>query len=92
MYLIKSPSFRVLVTSLNKIQIPNMIHEAIKVSEWKGSILEEINVLEKNKNWEIADLPSEKHPVGCKWIFTIKHKADGSVDRFKTQLVAKGLT
>ena len=31
-----------------------------------------------------------KHLVGCKWIFTIKFKPDGSIERYKARLVAKG--
>ncbi|RVW44655.1 Copia protein [Vitis vinifera] len=42
--------------------------------------------------WTITDLPVGKRPVGCKWIFTIKYKADGSVERFKARLVARGFT
>jgi hypothetical protein len=34
----------------------------------------------------------EKKPVGCKWIFNLKHRADGTIDRFKARLVAKGYT
>ena len=30
--------------------------------------------------------------MGCKWVFTIKHKAYGTIDRYKARLVAKGFT
>ena len=30
--------------------------------------------------------------MGCKWIFTIKYKPDGSINRYKAGLVAKGFT
>ncbi|RVW87243.1 Retrovirus-related Pol polyprotein from transposon RE1 [Vitis vinifera] len=46
----------------------------------------------QNGTWTITDLPVGKRPVGCKWIFTIKYKADGSVERFKARLVARGFT
>lgn len=37
-------------------------------------------------------LPEGRKTVGCKWIFSIKYKADGSIDRYKARLVAKGYT
>ena len=37
-------------------------------------------------------LPKGKKTVGCKWIFSIKYKADGSIDRHKARLVAKEYT
>ncbi|RVW69137.1 Retrovirus-related Pol polyprotein from transposon RE1 [Vitis vinifera] len=40
----------------------------------------------QNGTWTITDFPIGKRPVGCKWIFTIKYKADGSVERFKARL------
>lgn len=39
-----------------------------------------------------VELPRGKKTVGCKWVFTIKFKSDGSVERYKTNLVAKGFT
>lgn len=30
--------------------------------------------------------------VGCKWVFTIKFESDGSIERYKVRLVAKGFT
>lgn len=53
---------------------------------------EEMDALEKNKTWEIVEKPKEKNLVGCKWVFTLKYKADGSLERYKARLVAKGYT
>ena len=48
--------------------------------------------LAKNGMWEVCELLSEKRPVGCKWVFTIKRKVDGTIERYKVRLVAKGYT
>ena len=53
---------------------------------------EEMKALEKNGTWEIVERPGGKKPVGCKWIYTVKHKSDGTIDRYKARLVAKGFT
>ena len=34
----------------------------------------------------------EKKPVGCKWVFTVKYIGDGTIERYKYGLVAKGFT
>ena len=34
----------------------------------------------------------EKKIVGCRWVFSIKYKVDGLIDRYKARLVAKGFT
>ena len=46
----------------------------------------------KNGTWEVMTFPRGKKPVGCKWVFTVKYKADGTVERYKACLVAKGFT
>ena len=46
----------------------------------------------KNGTWNIMSLPLGKKPVGCKWIFMLKHKVDGMIDRYNARLVAKGYT
>ncbi|RVW40614.1 Retrovirus-related Pol polyprotein from transposon RE1 [Vitis vinifera] len=82
-----SPSYRAFATSLDDTQVPNTIQEALKISEWKKAVQDEIDALEKNGTWTITDLPVGKRPVGCKWIFTIKYKADGSVEKIQGSLV-----
>ena len=51
-----------------------------------------MSALKRNSTWELSDLPEGKQPVGCKWIFNIKFRPDGNVDRHKARLVAKGFT
>nr|CAN77272.1 hypothetical protein VITISV_018551 [Vitis vinifera] len=80
------------VSVLDSVQVPNSIQEALKNPEWRKAVSEEIKALEKNGTRVISDLPHGKKPVGCKWIFTIKHKVDGSIERLKARLVAKGFT
>ena len=48
--------------------------------------------LQKNETWELVECPPGKKPVGCHWIYTVKYKAYGSIERFKVRLVAKGYT
>ncbi|CAH9104475.1 unnamed protein product, partial [Cuscuta europaea] len=51
-----------------------------------------MNALEKNQTWQVVELPKNKPTVGCKWVFTPKFKADGTLERYKARLVVKGYT
>ncbi|XP_056692275.1 uncharacterized mitochondrial protein AtMg00820-like [Spinacia oleracea] len=52
----------------------------------------EIEALLNNQTWEMVDLPPGKRPIGCKWVFKVKLKADGTLERCKARLVAQGYT
>jgi len=45
-----------------------------------------------NHTWTLTHLPKGKKTIGCKWVFKIKNKTDGSIQRYKARLVAKGFT
>ena len=51
-----------------------------------------MKALKKDNTWELVQFPKGKTTVGCKWLFTIKHKSNGTVERYKAHLVAKGFT
>ena len=53
---------------------------------------EEIDAIEWNDTWELCELPKGKKMVGLKWMYKTKCKSDGSVERYKAKLVAKGFT
>lgn len=51
-----------------------------------------MKILEKNQTWELVELPKRKKVITCKWVYTIKYKANETIKRYKTKLVAKGYT
>ena len=53
---------------------------------------EELDALSKNHTWDLVALPPRKSMVGCKWIYKIKTRFDGSIEHYKTHLVAKDFT
>lgn len=71
---------------------PSCYDEAKGVHEWEKAMEEEISALDKNKTWELVPKPKDIEPVSCKWVYKIKRKADGTVDRYKARLVARGFT
>ena len=87
-----STGYRAFTSNLDRVKIPRNVEEALEISEWREVVMEEIKALEKNGTWEVMNLPRGKRPVGCKWVFAIKYRADGTVERYKARLVAKGFT
>jgi hypothetical protein len=43
-----------------------------------------------NKTWHLVPPAPSRNVIDCKWVYKVKHKVDGSIDRYKAQLVAKG--
>lgn len=78
--------------NLSMVREPSSFKEAIQHPQWMDAINAELQAVTDNHTWIITDLPPDKMPIGCKWIFKIKLKADGSVERYKARLVAKGYT
>ncbi|KAB2595492.1 hypothetical protein D8674_030942 [Pyrus ussuriensis x Pyrus communis] len=72
---------------------PRTFKEAMSSSKaplWKEAIKSEMESILENNTWELVDLPPGSKLIGHKWIFKKKLKADGTIDKFKTRLVAKG--
>lgn len=53
---------------------------------------DDLHALVRNDTWILQNLPPDKHTVGCKWVFRLKYKSDGTLDKYKARLVAKGFT
>ncbi|KAL0401884.1 UNVERIFIED_CONTAM: Retrovirus-related Pol polyprotein from transposon TNT 1-94 [Sesamum latifolium] len=77
------------LASLSILQEPKSFSEAVKHVEWRDAMQAELDALEQNHTWRFTTLPTHKRPIGCKWVFKTKLRADGSVERYKARLVAK---
>ena len=56
----------------------------------KEAINSEVESIKQNHTWELVDLPLGSKPIGYKWIFKRKLKANCTIDKYKARLVAKG--
>eukprot|EP00253_Pinus_taeda_P032392 PITA_32392 len=68
---------------------PTSFKEAFSHDEWKEAMQKEHDALIKNDTWKLVDPPLGTKPIGCKWVYKNKYKADGSLDKHKAKLVAK---
>lgn len=75
---------------MNNITEPQCYETTCKDPCWVEAMNKELEALHSNGTWDLIDLPPNVKPIGNKWVYKIKHKADGSIERYKTRLVAKG--
>lgn len=74
---------------------PRSFKEAISgphAEHWRAAIRVEIEALKRCNTWDVTDLPRTRRAIGCKWVFKIKLNSDGSVNKFKARMVAKGFS
>lgn len=87
-----SPCHKRFCLSISSLTEPKTYKQACKFDCWNLAMKSELDALASTNTWSVVDLPEGKQPIGCKWVYKIKHHADGSIERYKARLVAKGYT
>lgn len=84
-----SKSYASCVSQLSSIYIPSNVHEALADPRWTKEILNEMVALENNNTLDNVTLPRGEKTLGCIWVLTIKHKTDGTIERYKACMFLK---
>jgi hypothetical protein len=87
-----APSYQVFLANIFVVSEPKTFSQAVTDQQWCEAMKQEISTLEQNQTWSLVSLPSEKKPVDSRWIYKLKYKSDGSIERYKARLVAQGYT
>lgn len=67
----------------------NSYTQAITYTKWQQVMKVHLDALEANKTWGMVPYQKHKKPIASKWVYRIKYKSDGTVDKLKARLVAK---
>ena len=67
---------------------PASLEEALADPSWKAAMQAEYDSIMKNDTWELVDRPAQRKVIGTKWVWKVKHKSDGTLEKFKARLVA----
>ncbi|KAL0303319.1 UNVERIFIED_CONTAM: Retrovirus-related Pol polyprotein from transposon RE2 [Sesamum radiatum] len=78
------------VAQLSILSRTEVLYSSSGHLEWEKAMVEELKALETNNTWEVTSLPAGKKAVGSRWVYKLKLNSDGSVNRYKASLVAKG--
>lgn len=74
--------------TLSTIIVPSCYSQAVQHECWQKAMQEELQALQDNHTWDIVSCPPAVKPIGCKWVYSIKLRSDGTLDRYKARLVA----
>ncbi|XP_076937403.1 uncharacterized protein LOC143605020 [Bidens hawaiensis] len=87
-----SNSHKAFLAAISTNDEPKTFRQAMQDDSWREAMKREIQALEQNETWTLVELPEGKHAIGSKWVYKIKYKPNGEIERHKARLVVKGFT
>jgi histone deacetylase 1/2 len=69
---------------------PRNYQAAMAVPHWRAAMELEYQALLRNETWTLVPPPPRVNVIDSKWVFKVKKHADGSIERYKARLAARG--
>lgn len=87
--------WKVNLSTIEASDDPNSFSEAMSRTDkdlWLAAMREELDSLDKCQVWSLVNKPHNRNIVSNRWVLKIKRKPDGSIDRYRARLVARGFS
>lgn len=83
------------VAFMSLVDEPKTFKQAIECNEkdkWIAAMKDEYTALVNNDTWRLVQRPLNRNVIDNRWVYKIKRNTDGSIDRYKARLVARGFS
>lgn len=87
-YAVSSPTS--MTATLSSIASPSCYNQAMEHGCWQQAMQKELDALAANQTWDVVQCPPSIKPIGSKWVYSVKLRSDGSLERYKARFVALG--
>ena len=87
--------FQLLTEGLDAYDAPSTLKEAQEHADWpkwREAMQEEMDTLKKMGTWKKTDLPLDRKPITCQWVYALKRDSTGAIVKNKARLVAWGFS
>jgi len=77
-------------TLLLTVAEPRIVKQTLISTHWRQAMQAEYDALMTNYTWSLTTFPPERSTIDCKWVFRVKENSDGTINKYKARLMAKG--
>ena len=67
---------------------PKSLKVALRDPRWNGAMGTEVGNMHETGTWDLVPPHEDQKPLSCGWVHKVKYNADGTMNKFKSRLVA----
>jgi len=87
-----SPAFQSFLAAVHSVVESKSYQQAVQYPEWRQAMVEELQAFQQTHTWDLVPCPAGVRFIGSRWVYKVKYRPDGTVERRKARLVARGFT